>query len=75
MRFAGFENYTLQLPTLDRRGLAPDFVPLPELLDPAVFPGDFSTGSLTLNRMIRRAPELSFELRRALIYGGDQLVP
>lgn len=75
MRAAGFVGYRLELPPAEHELLPPELVPPPELLDPSVRPGDFSTGSLTLNRMIRGAPELSFEQRRALIYGGDQLVP
>jgi hypothetical protein len=74
MRAAGFEDYTLQLPAHEPESLPPELVPPAELLDPAVRPGDFSTGSLTLNRMIRSASQLSLEQRRALIYGGDQLV-
>ena len=36
---------------------------------------DFVTGSVSLNRMQRRIEELSFEQKRALIYGGDMIVP
>jgi len=33
------------------------------------------TGSVLLNRMHRRLSELNFEEKRALIYGGDMIVP
>lgn len=76
MREAGFEGYSLSLPPADMSIIPPELLPPADLFeDRAVRPGDFSTGSLTLNRMIRHASSLSFEQRRALIYGGDQLVP
>jgi hypothetical protein len=75
MRSAGFESFTLRLPQLERDALPAELMPPAELLDGSVQPGDFSTGSLALNRMIRSASSLTLEQRRSLIYGGDQLVP
>jgi len=37
-------------------------------------PADFVSGSVMLNRMHRRIDTLSFEEKRALIYGGDMIV-
>ena len=51
---------------------------LPELelpSGPAAEAADFVTGSVLLNRMHRRLSELNFEEKRALIYGGDMIVP
>ena len=42
---------------------------------PAAEAADFVTGSVLLNRMHRRLSELNFEEKRALIYGGDMIVP
>ena len=36
---------------------------------------DFVTGSVSLNRMQRRIEFLDFDEKRALIYGGDMIVP
>jgi hypothetical protein len=51
----------------------------PPLLLPAGAPpadaADFVTGCVGLNRMHRQIQRLSFEERRALIYGGDLIVP
>jgi len=38
-------------------------------------PADFVSGSVVLNRMHRDIDSLTFEEKRALIYGGDMLVP
>ena len=75
MRAAGFDGFALRLPRLEPDTLPAELMPPAELLDGSVQPGDFSTGSLALNRMVRSAASLSLEQRRALIYGGDQLVP
>jgi hypothetical protein len=53
----------LELPLLEVSGGAPSE------------PADFVTGSVGLNRMQRRCPELSMEVQRRLIYGGDMIVP
>ena len=42
---------------------------------PAAEASDFVTGSVHLNRMHRRVGELGFDEKRALIYGGDMIVP
>ena len=42
---------------------------------PSAEAADFVTGSVHLNRMHRRVNELSFDEKRALIYGGDMIVP
>ena len=42
---------------------------------PAAEAADFVTGSVHLNRMHRRVNDLSFDEKRALIYGGDMIVP
>jgi la-related protein 1 len=42
---------------------------------PPANPADFVTGSVGLNRMHRQIQRLSFEERRAIIYGGDMIVP
>lgn len=52
------------LPPLDIAAYAPHAVP-----------ADFVTGCVGLNRMHRHIGHLTFEERRALIYGGDIIVP
>lgn len=76
MRKAGFENYQLQLPPADKAIIPSELLVTADwMMDPTPQPGDFSTGSLSLNRMLRHMHDLTFEQRRGLIYGGDQLVP
>jgi len=58
---------------------APAPLPPPPLNLPASLPpveaADFVTGSVALNRMHRQLGRLGLEERRALIYGGDMIVP
>jgi len=55
---------------------SPQAVPPLEVADgPPAEASDFTTGSVSLNRMQRRVDTLSFEQKRSLIYGGDMIVP
>jgi len=56
-------------------GALPVVPPLEVVGGPPAEASDFMSGSVSLNRMQRRIDELSFEQKRALIYGGDMIVP
>uniref|UniRef100_A0A6T8Z5T3 Uncharacterized protein n=1 Tax=Haptolina ericina TaxID=156174 RepID=A0A6T8Z5T3_9EUKA len=53
----------------------PSIPPLEVAGGTAVDAADFVTGSVSLNRMQRRIEFLDFDEKRALIYGGDMIVP